>query len=71
MTDKDVPAPTVSPITVTYTGEAVPDSAIQGTAKVGDTIVPGTWAFAEGQALTNVADSGVKTFKFTPTDGTN
>lgn len=71
VTDKDVPALTVSPITVTYTGEAVPASAIQGTAKVGNTTVPGTWAFAEGQALINVADSGVKAVKFTPEDGTN
>lgn len=71
VTDKDVPALTVSPITVTYTGEAVPASAIQGTAKVGNTTVPGTWAFAEGQALINVADSGVKAVKFTPEDEGN
>ena len=71
VTDKDVPALAVSPITVTYNGEAVPASAIQGAAKVGNTTVPGTWAFAEGQTLTNVADSGAKAVKFTPTDGAN
>ena len=64
--DKYVPTLTVSPITVTYTGEAVPDSAIQGTAKVGDTTISGTWSFTAGQALTAVADSGEKTIKFTP-----
>ena len=68
VTDKDVPTLTISPITVTYTGEAVPASAIQGTAKVGSTTVPGTWAFASGEAVTNVADSGTKTVKFVPTD---
>ena len=68
VTDKDVPTLTVSPITVTYTGQAIPANAIQGTAKVGDAIVPGTWAFASGEAVTNVADSGTKTVKFVPTD---
>ena len=71
VTAKDVPTLTVSPITVTYTGEAVPGTAIQGTAEVGSTTVPGTWAFASGEAVTNVADSGTKTVKFVPTDGTN
>ena len=68
--NKDVPTLTVSPITVTYTGEAVPSSAIRGTAKVGDTTVPGSWSFAEGQNLTNVADSGTKNVTFSPTDTT-
>lgn len=68
VTDKDVPTLTVSPITVTYTGQAIPANAIQGTAKVGDAIVPGTWAFASGEAVTNVADSGTKTVKFVPSD---
>ena len=68
VTNKDVPTLTVSPITVTYTGEAVPSTAIKGTAKVGDTTVPGAWSFTEGQALTSVADSGTKTVKFVPTD---
>lgn len=66
VTDKDVPALTVSPITVAYNGEAVPDGAIQGTATVNGQTVPGTWSFAEGQALTYVADSGAKAVKFTP-----
>ena len=68
MTDKDVPTLTVSPITVTYTGEAIPGTAIKGEAKVGSTTVPGTWAFASGEAVTNVADSGTKTVKFVPSD---
>lgn len=66
VTDKEVPALTVSPITVAYTGEAVPASAIQGTATVNGQTVTGTWSFAEGQRLTDVADSGAKTVKFTP-----
>ncbi|MDE6259817.1 MAG: S-layer homology domain-containing protein [Oscillospiraceae bacterium] len=66
--DKDVPTLTVSAITVTYNGEAVPSTAIRGTAKAGSITVPGTWAFAAGQGLTNAADSGVKTVIFTPND---
>lgn len=66
--DKDVPALTISAITVTYSGNAVPDTAIIGTAKVGNTTVPGKWTFAAGQNLTDVAHSGVKTVKFTPDD---
>lgn len=69
VTDKDVPALTVSPITATYNGEAVPDNAIQGTAKVGSIAVPGTWSF-KGTAPATVADSGAKAVLFTPTDGT-
>ena len=68
VTDKEVPTLTISSITITYSGEAVPGTAIKGTAKVGDTSIPGTWSFTEGQALTNVADSGTKTVKFVPTD---
>lgn len=71
VTNKDVPVLTVNPITVAYTGEAVPSSAIQGTATVNGQPVEGTWAFAAGQALTAVADSGAKTVRFTPTDTGN
>ena len=68
VTDKIVPPLTVSPITVTFDGKPIPDTAIEGTAKAGDTTVPGSWRFDDGQALTNVADSGTKTVIFTPAD---
>ena len=71
VTDKFVPTLAANPITITYTGEAVPDTAIKGTATVDGKNVPGTWSFAENQALTNVADSGTKTVKFVPTDKDN
>ena len=69
--DKYAPELTVAPITHVYNGEAVPDTVIKGTATVDGKNVPGTWSFAEGQALTNVADSGTKTVKFVPTEGTD
>ena len=69
--DKEVPTVTAQAITVTYTGSPVPDSAIKGTAKVGETIIPGTWAFKAGEAVTNVADSGNKSVVFTPNDADN
>ena len=69
--DKEVPTVTAQDITVTYTGSPVPDSAIKGTAKVGETVIPGTWAFKTGEAVTNVADSGSKTVVFTPNDTAN
>ena len=68
---KDVPTVTAEDITETYTGSAVPASAIKGTAKVGEDVIPGTWAFKAGEAVTNVADSGSKTVVFTPNDTTN
>ena len=66
--DKDVPSVTVEDITVTYSGSAVEDGKISGTATFNGSAVEGTWAFKAGQELTNVADSGVKTAVFTPTD---
>ena len=71
VTDKFVPTLAVNPITVTYTGEAVPSTAIKGSATVDGKAVPGIWSFGSGQALTNVADSGTKTVKFVPTDTAN
>lgn len=35
---------------------------------MGSTTVPGTWSFASGEAVTNVADSGTKAVKFVPND---
>ena len=64
---KHVPTLSVSPINVTYNGEAVPVSAIKGTAKVGGTGVPGKWSFIDAAPI-NVADSGTKRVKFTPDD---
>lgn len=65
---KIVPTLTINPISVTYTGSAVLHSAIQGTATAEGKTIPGTWSFVEGQALTNVTDSGTKTVIFTPVD---
>ena len=68
VTDKIVPTLTVTPISVSYTGSAVPSDAIHGTAMADGKNIPGSWSFADGQALTNVADSGTKTVNFTPAD---
>ena len=66
LTAKDVPAASAENISVTYTGDPVPASAITGTASVS-----GTWSWKAGQNVTNVSDSGVKTVVFTPTDAEN
>ncbi len=71
LTDRDVPTVTVDDITVTYTGSAVGDDEISGTAEFDGAAVEGTWAFKAGQDLTNVDDSGVKTVVFTPADAAN
>lgn len=68
LTDKEVPAVTANTISVTYSGSAVADSAITGTAKIGETNIPGTWVFKRDQVLTNVSDSGVKIVVFMPED---
>ena len=69
VTDKYVPTLSVEPITVTYSGAAVPDTAIKGTATAEGNPVTGTWSFEAGQTLTNVNDSGPKNVVFTPDDG--
>ena len=64
--EKQVPTVNANDITVTYTGSAVPDNAITGTASV-----DGTWNF-KNAAPVNVADSNVSvTVVFTPTDTAN
>ena len=68
LTDKDIPTVSASDITVTYDGNAIPNSKITGTATFGGTPVPGTWAWKAGMAVTNVADTGTKTVTFNPTD---
>ena len=68
ITDKWTPEVSAEDITVTYTGNPVPDSAIKGTATVNGILVEGAWSFAEGQTPVNVKDSGNKTVVFTPTD---
>lgn len=70
LTDKNIPAVTVPNITCTYTGEPVPNSAITGAATFDGKTVEGTWSWEETSARTNVADSGVKTVVFAPTDTT-
>ncbi len=62
-TDKDIPTVAAEDITVTYSGEAVSDAQIKGTASV-----DGSWSFKEGQSMTAAADSGAKTVVFTPAD---
>ena len=66
LTDKDIPTVTANDITVTYDGNAIPDSEITGTADVA-----GTWEWKSGMAVTNVVDSGNKTVVFKPTDSAN
>ena len=63
LTAKDVPTVNANDITVTYTGSAVPDSVITGTASV-----EGSWSF-KNAAPVKVADSSENvTVVFTPTD---
>lgn len=69
--EKDIPELTVSDISVTYSGNAVADNMIKGTAKFNNNKIEGTWSFKAGQALTNVSDSGEKTVVFTPQDDVN
>lgn len=69
--DKEVPTVTAQDITVTYTGTAVPNSAINGTATVGGTTIAGTWEFQAGETVTNVAESGNKTVVFKPKEAAN
>ena len=66
LTDKNIPTVTANDITVTYDGNAIPNSEITGTADVA-----GTWEWKSGMAITNVADSGNKTVVFKPTDSAN
>ena len=66
LTDKDTPTATANDITVTYTGSAVPVSAITGTASVA-----GIWSF-KAAAPVNVADSSDSvTVVFIPDDEMN
>ena len=63
LTDKETPTATANDITVTYTGSAVPDSVITGTASV-----EGSWSF-KNAAPVKVADSSENvTVVFTPAD---
>lgn len=63
LTEKEVPTVSAQDITRVYDGSPIPDSSIQGTADV-----DGVWSWKEGQALTEVKDSGAKAVVFTPTD---
>ena len=63
-----VPVVEVEDLTATYTGSPISGSLLRGTAMYDGQEVPGTWSFKDGQALTNVADSGVKIAVFTPDD---
>ena len=63
LTDKDVPTVNANDITVTYTGSAIPNNAITGTASVA-----GSWRF-KNAAPVKVADSSDSvTVVFTPAD---
>ncbi|MBQ9549969.1 MAG: hypothetical protein IJU87_04065 [Lachnospiraceae bacterium] len=66
--EKDVPILSVNDIETVYSGEEVPDSLISGSVTVDGAEVPGSWSFKEGEARTNVSDSGAKTVIFTPDD---
>jgi hypothetical protein len=70
LTVRDLPVPVVSAqdITKTYDGVAVTAADAKGTATAGGKAVAGTWSFSGAQSFVNVADSGVKTVVFTPTD---
>ena len=71
LTEKDRPEVTVKPITVTYDGNPVSADKITGAATFNGNPVEGKWSWKADQSITNAADSGKKTVKFTPTDATN
>lgn len=71
LTEKDRPEVTVKPITVTYDGNPVSSDKITGAATFNGNPVEGKWSWKADQPITNAADSGKKTVKFTPTDATN
>ena len=64
---KPTPKLTVNSITVAYTGNAISNTAISGTATVDGVSIPGTWSFQDSAPI-SVADSGIKTIVFTPDD---
>ena len=66
LTDKDTPTATANDITVTYTGSAVPNSAITGTASVA-----GTWSFKDAAPVTVADSSDSVIVVFTPDDEVN
>ena len=66
--DKLIPVVTVSAITVTYTGQPVPASAIKGAATYNGQTVPGTWIWTGGNAPATVKQSGAYSVTFTPND---
>ena len=66
VTNVRIPNLNVNPISVIYTGNPVNSNQITGTATVDGIAIDGTWSFVSGQAITNVADSGVKRVTFTP-----
>ncbi|HIY20801.1 MAG TPA: S-layer homology domain-containing protein, partial [Candidatus Flavonifractor merdigallinarum] len=63
------PSVTVEPISITYTGSALKNSDIKGTATYNGESVSGTWTWSSGaNPPVNVADSGEHTVFFTPDD---
>ena len=66
LTEKDVPTVNANEITVTYTGSAVPDSAITGTASV-----DGTWRFKDAAPVKVADSSNSVTVVFIPADTVN
>ena len=70
LTDKDIPTVTAKDITVTYDGNAIPDSKITGTATFNGNTVEGAWGF-KTTAPKFVADSNDSVaVVFTPNDAT-
>ncbi len=69
--EKDTPSVTADPLTVTYTGSPVSDSAITGSASFSGNPVPGSFVWKGSPSITNVADSGSKTVSFIPADAAN
>ena len=70
LTNKDTPTVTVKDITVTYDGNAIPDSKITGKATFNGNTVEGTWGF-KTTAPKFVADSNDSVaVVFTPNDAT-
>ncbi len=74
LTERDAPILTLPDIiTVDYTGAEIPVSAVTGKSAAfdGKDVLPGTWSWKAGQAITNATDTGSKTIVFTPADLVN
>ncbi len=70
LTDKDTPTVTAKDITVTYDGNAIPDSKISGKATFNGNTVEGTWGFKTTAPKFVAGSNDSVAVVFTPNDAT-